>query len=61
MKYSFLLKSSSVVNNLGLGPTLPPPPPPVKKKNDWSICNFENKSNINRKKTNSREVLTVWT
>ena len=48
MKYSFLLKSSSVVNNLGLGPTWTLPPPQKKKKNDWSICNFENKSNIKR-------------
>ena len=29
-EYSYLLKSSSVVNNLGL--SAPPPPPPQKKK-----------------------------
>ena len=29
-EYSYLLKSSSVVNNLGL--PAPPPPPPKKKK-----------------------------
>ena len=32
MKYSLLLKSSSVVNNLGLGPTWTLPPRQKKKK-----------------------------
>ena len=46
-EYSYLLKSSSVVNNLGLpAPPPPPPPPPQKKKKMTEVSGMSKISQI---------------